>query len=155
MAGCHSPPTLEKRKISISQLELFALAMLVKLMATSMQHQRYRRFLIYSDNEGAVFAANSGRTSSAAMAKALEIFIQSCDAARIEVQVVHIPGDWNTISDALSRNELEKATSICNATFGKHEMLNAPVDAHKLEEELAEAAIQSRSALERGEANSQ
>jgi len=140
---------IQKGKISISQLELLAVAILVHTMVPILQECEFGRVIIFTDSECAVPVINTGRTRSSTMAKALNILHRSCDTADVELLAVHIPGELNKISDALSRGGITQAKSLTKRLFGASVWIEPSAEVISWEKELACFALQSRSATDR------
>ena len=83
----------------ISALELFTLIVSVKLWATALRHQR---FLVSCDNEAAVTVINSGSTKDPFMQRCLRQLWFTLALHDVALRVRHIPGEHNTLADALS-----------------------------------------------------
>jgi len=144
---------MEKERISISPLEMFAAAALIETIAVSGLIKQRSRIVVCSDNESVVYVANSGRAPSKMMAMALEILNESCQRNGIEILLVHIPGESNVIADALSRGALTEAKSWSVEIFGNAKMGKIPEIAMKWEESLAIEALKSRSAPARSKSD--
>jgi len=140
---------IQKGKISISQLELLAVAILIHTMIPILRDCEFDRIIIFTDSECAVPVINTGRTKSSTMAKALSILHKSCDAAGVEVLAVHIPGEINNISDALSRGDIPRAEILTKRLFGTPMWVDPSEEVVNWEKELACFALQSRSAADR------
>ena len=84
----------------ISALELFTIVVAVKFWAPVLQHQR---FIISCDNEAAVTVINSGSTRDPFMQRCLrELWFLSA-LHDFDIRARHIPGEHNSLADALSR----------------------------------------------------
>jgi len=147
--GVNMRKAWELKKISISPLELFAIAALVKMFVGKDQTIPERKLIIYTDSASSVPVINSGRTKSATMAKALELLMRECSIAKCEILAVHIPGTQNVTTDALSRGNIELAKQEAKKLFGSAELIEPHHEIVEMEEELAELALKSRSAISR------
>jgi len=146
---------INKQKIFIPQLELLAVAILILIMRPSLKGASSNRIIVYTDSESAVPVINSGRTKSATMAKALEIFNRACKKENVEILAVHTPGKLNVIADALSRGEYQTAERKTKSLFGPPIWVPPPAEAGAWEKELVIFALNSRSANERNSSPAQ
>ena len=83
----------------ISALELFTIVVAVKFWASILQHQR---FIILCDNEAAVTVINSGSTRDPFMQGCLRELWFLSTLYDFDIRVQHIPGEHNSLLDALS-----------------------------------------------------
>ena len=77
-----------------------AIIVAVKFWSTALQHQR---FLVSCDNEGAVTVINSGSIKDPFMLRCLRQLWFTSALHDVDLRVRHIPGEHNTLADALSR----------------------------------------------------
>ena len=112
-------PSFIRRKTShISQLELLALVVAVKLWGSKYSNTK---FWVRLDNEASVYAINSGRTVDSFMNACLrELAFQSAKY-NIEIKARHIATKANTLPDLLSRWYRDRSAQqkFCQLTKGK------------------------------------
>ena len=104
----------------ISALELFTVIVSVKLWATALRHQR---FLVSCDNEAAVTVINSGSTKDPFMQRCLRQLWFTSALHDVALRVRHIPGEYNTLADALSRWDNNSShTQFAQATTARDQL---------------------------------
>lgn len=97
------PTNIVQEAEHITALELFVLVLAVRVWAPTLAR---RRFLISCDNEAAVTVINSGVTRDCFMQRCLRQLWFTASLHDFEIRASFIPGDHNTLADALSRWQL-------------------------------------------------
>jgi len=97
------PTNIVQEAEHITALVLFVLVLAVRVWAPTLAR---RRFLISCDNEAAVTVINSGVTRDCFMQRCLRQLWFTASLHDFEIRASFIPGDHNTLADALSRWQL-------------------------------------------------
>ena len=112
------PSFIRQQTTHISQLELLALVVAIKLWGSKLNNTK---FWVCLDNEASVYAINSGRTMDKFMNACLrELAFQSAKF-NIEIKARHIISVANTLPDLLSRWYRDRSAQrkFCQLTCGK------------------------------------
>lgn len=94
------PDFVQNQSLHISELELLAVIVGVKLWS---KNCKGKRISVFCDNEHSVLAINKGRIRSEFMQEALRELAFLTAVAQFEVRAVHIQGVKNRVPDFLSR----------------------------------------------------
>ena len=94
------PEKLRKLSLNINQLECLVLTMAAKLWIANCQR---KKLILKCDNLNTVLAINSGSSRDVVLQKCLRELHKILGWHSCEIKTVHIAGEFNRISDSLSR----------------------------------------------------
>ena len=130
------PPALERLRtastgvVESSLFELFGL--LVAVVAITRQHPG-RHLILHCDNTGAVAMVARSNGPSRQLATLVRALAFAAAATSCTYQVEYIPGELNTVADALSRADFQVSTALASAAASGLRLLTLPSPAPRLE----------------------
>ena len=95
---------------SITWKELYAV---VIACATWREHLKQKKVLILCDNEAVVYCVNNGKSKCPFVMELIRILFFVCSSSYFDCRMRHVPGNTNTIADALSRNHMNTFRRLC------------------------------------------
>ena len=99
------PQKLYSQHFSIAFLELFPIALALRLWGSAL---RNKRVLFWCDNEAVVSIINRQSSKCSHIMKLVRRFVSLCLRLNIHFKARHVPGVDNGIADALSRFQMDR-----------------------------------------------